>query len=765
MSAHIEENIGSGKTSLKFSSLSMDSWSSSKSSLSKREEEENGFAGQQSGLERALRNRWNNALQATTLAVSLLFISVVGFYVSTGAVQDVFSLLFRSHVGSSSSLNTKTSSSSSSSSSNDLTITAVGEYDDSSMASYPFLEGAFLAEAWHDTLFSVQDVSAGCEYQYTFYGPTDAANGVDASSYKPDPNSDGQITWTPEATGKYTMTTTETCKKDSGDSSASSTRTSRNTVWVKYIRREVTTLSDRDRDDFLDAFATMWEVSTTRGKELYGDAYKSLHYFAQIHNDAGANAICDEFHGGLGFVNNHLYLGSFLEQSLQLVNPRTALHYIEYTKYFSDSSFAEHEKNSLDGGTWTELMTSKYFGSNDPVSGKIIDGRWADFVLPTLTDDFFIDHAIDPDSTFFPDEEKLWLLRTGPHMNSPYGLLRSPWNYNPSNYTIRYNNVNQINASLVDEGAMAYYSGVTCTDLDIFIEDHVVDQPLVEYLTSAEDDSHGKIHFSFGGAGGDYAYSVNQYLMKHHGFSDQMLIVAAQAAQTFFKFYLAIPPETFEYLNGFPFPLNCSAVPWQDGELTTTAWPNEEGGPTCEINPYYTKNEDNLEILMAMYFADFWNALGSSTPQTNTMQTILDMDFSERKKVMKLLCSRMSFDGDMAGSGAATDPLFWVAHGSVERLMQHIMLNDGPSDKIYNNTKLDCSGHNNDGTKAWLSGFTFSDLSVAPEEVTNTDLITFLDPTGSDMHMKLNYVYDSNDYSFCSNSNVWFDSSRRKSRR
>jgi hypothetical protein len=36
------------------------------------------------------------------------------------------------------------------------------------------------------------------------------------------------------------------------------------------------------------------------GMKIYGSRYKSLHYFASIHNDGGANSVCDEFHGSAG---------------------------------------------------------------------------------------------------------------------------------------------------------------------------------------------------------------------------------------------------------------------------------------------------------------------------------------------------------------------------------------------------------------------------------------------------------------------------------
>jgi hypothetical protein len=110
-------------------------------------------------------------------------------------------------------------------------------------------------------------------------------------------------------------------------------------VWVKYVRRELSTLTDSDRDAFLDAFSTLWNVNTADGVELYGANYKDLYYFAVIHNDAGANSVCDMFHGDTGFINNHMMLGAFLEQSLQLVDPSTCLHYMEYAAYFESANF------------------------------------------------------------------------------------------------------------------------------------------------------------------------------------------------------------------------------------------------------------------------------------------------------------------------------------------------------------------------------------------------------------------------------------------
>lgn len=120
-------------------------------------------------------------------------------------------------------------------------------------------------------------------------------------------------------------------------------------MWVRYVRRELSSLTDDDREAFLDALVTLWQVNTVDGVKLYGANYKSLHYFASIHNDGGANSVCDEFHGGAGFANNHLMLGNYLEQSLQLVDPSVCLHYMDYSKYFEKHAFTQRTLFSLTG--------------------------------------------------------------------------------------------------------------------------------------------------------------------------------------------------------------------------------------------------------------------------------------------------------------------------------------------------------------------------------------------------------------------------------
>jgi hypothetical protein len=218
-----------------------------------------------------------------------------------------------------------------------LTISSVindyGLYGSSGMMPYTFLQDSFLVEPYKETKITLDGTTIGCSYDWSFTKLSDGEIKSSGTSKGCD------IIVTLSSVGEYNLAILEDCGEDLKEVLNMS-------VWVKYVRRELSKLNNMDREEFLDAFHTLWTVSTVAGKTLYGDRYKSLYYFAILHNDGGGNTRCDEFHGGSGFLNNHMYLSAFLEQSLQLVNPRVALHYMEYTKYFSSSNFQARESTN-----------------------------------------------------------------------------------------------------------------------------------------------------------------------------------------------------------------------------------------------------------------------------------------------------------------------------------------------------------------------------------------------------------------------------------
>ncbi|CAB1102266.1 unnamed protein product [Ectocarpus sp. CCAP 1310/34] len=54
-------------------------------------------------------------------------------------------------------------------------------------------------------------------------------------------------------------------------------------VTVKYVRREIRALTDRDRETFFNAVSVLQRVPSAVGRAVYGDKYYSKDYFNRMH--------------------------------------------------------------------------------------------------------------------------------------------------------------------------------------------------------------------------------------------------------------------------------------------------------------------------------------------------------------------------------------------------------------------------------------------------------------------------------------------------
>lgn len=229
------------------------------------------------------------------------------------------------------------------------------------------------------------------------------------------------------------------------------------------------------------------------------------------------------------------------------------------------------------------------------------------------------------------------------HTSSPYGLLRSPWNYNQSPYLARYNNVYRINDSTVigeNVGVIfKFHMGVNCSTYRSYFA-YIDAKPLQTSLINMENDIHGIFHFTFGGVGGDHAVLTANNLKDNHGFTSSNLIALSGSAQHFFKKHFA---------SGLGYPLNCTASPWQytdENFIFSTASAGIIGGPQCDFDNSYYESQLTVTALVK-YFFNF---------DTDTADSVIarvgGMELSEQIVVMKLIANMFPFDGDLASSGA-----------------------------------------------------------------------------------------------------------------
>jgi hypothetical protein len=193
----------------------------------------------------------------------------------------------------------------------------------------------------------------------------------------------------------------------------------------------------------------------------------------------------------------------------------------------------------------------------------------------------------------------------------------------------------------------------------------------------------------------------NEILKSQYGLEDEHILLLAQAVQTFVKRNYPTyeekdyGPKFMKEYHGWQFPFNCTTFPWN--ATTQTLWTTDmpgEPNAICELDAsYYCADQTSLDKFYYMFMGIQYTSGG----ELGTLQDALyAMDVDTQCEVAKIFVKRAGFDGEMAGSGAAMDPLFWVAHGSVERLLQKAIIEGASSDLVYNATTAACSGHLNE---------------------------------------------------------------------
>jgi len=187
--------------------------------------------------------------------------------------------------------------------------------------------------------------------------------------------------------------------------------TSRNFVGkviVRYVRRELRTLDEDDREMFMQAAAKLWSVSMSDGMEAYGSDFKNIQHLTMMHNHLAGDRACDHMHDGLGFMTQHASLTYAFEKSLQSIDPGVTVPYWDWTIDVARNA-AENLTNSA---IWDwDVWKAEYFGSANS-DNTVGSGRWA--YIEIVSDNWNETH-------------------------NPYGYMRAPWNMNSQKWVTRYN--------------------------------------------------------------------------------------------------------------------------------------------------------------------------------------------------------------------------------------------------------------------------------------------------------------------------------------
>lgn len=597
---------------------------------------------------------------------------------------------------------------------------------------YPFLKRDLFAEVYKKntlTFASNLDLPNGvdqsdCQFSHIIesHGQTDSIIIQEGEFLS------GETFFQPTLSGKYSLSISAVCTTTSWTFPTM-------TIYSKYVRRNILELTEEDKEIFLNAYITLWKVSTSDGKKLYGDGYRSMNYFTMVHNDGSTSGVYDQFHGDIGFFPNHMWLSAYVEQSLQAVDPRTCLPVYFYPNDFASESFLSHISNQLDGGRWTRLLSDEFFGNNDPITGRITNSRWVNATLPRLTSEFFQSEDIPTDQTFFPEEDEKWYQHFNiSHIYSPYGILRTPMCYNPSTYLTRYHNLNLLNDPSLESYFQKSYAVYPSDYLAVYQEN--LGTTMKDVLDSLYSSVHGNIHLAFGGTGGPKIKEVYDYLREKHDVSDLELLELNFPLTSFLEAYTPVPGA----LNTEALYIQCDNTPWIDGQLMETS---EEDGPRCYCNPIHTSTSIGLASITHKIMGNI--ASSDDSPLSHLHGMIDSLDLPSQAHVLNKLCGSSVYVGDFYSKSSAPDPLFWVFHSNLDRLFQKIIFDDELTSYEYD-TSSTISGHSINGTAMWMEGYKVIDESLDLGQIANAERFKFLIPTFDEYRDNMKYIYDHSDW-------------------
>jgi len=311
------------------------------------------------------------------------------------------------------------------------------------------IQGGIVAAHLETTIQVVSDAlcSSGLDCSYSYM--------VDGGAVDPEENDHTKVVFTFTDLRAYTVEVTSS----SGASVSMQ-------VMCRYVRRELRSLSDADRQAYFDAVATVYTVPAAEGKKLYGDGYKDAGYFINYHTWMAGERGCDHLHDGMGFLTGHNAITLEFEGVLQSVNVAVITPYWDYT---IDMHQVKEADDNMAVFYESPVFQEDWFGPmGDEKNSYVVTSGAATTYL-----------SVDPNFWDVPETER--------KVENGFGLLRSPWNVANIPFLLRSNKTYGFYSGY-DSGPKCaeFYSAMKYDDLYVFTD-------------FAQANCHGSIHTIIGG--------------------------------------------------------------------------------------------------------------------------------------------------------------------------------------------------------------------------------------------------------------------------
>jgi len=471
-------------------------------------------------------------------------------------------------------------------------------------------------------------------------------------------------------------------------------------VMVKYVRREMRSLTDRDREMFLQAAMVLQRVPTEVGLRRWGRQYRSKDFFTRMHLYFGGTKDCDHWHQGAGFVTSHVAFTLAFERALQSIYPSVTVPYWDITL---ESTFYEPDtwRNSL-------VFAPDWFGAAAPDNDlrTVTKGRWA-FVPATYA---------RPPTTSSSSEQRQQQRQEEEGDNvfsdvqNSYGLLRAPWNNDPTPFLTRASTIYGLENNMKPSGCKEYALALKKTDWMAFSRQ----------LNSA---AHGHIHETVGGSWNhapdfydpDTKVTENVLLFAHE--------IQALSKELWRVDYVQCPQTC---ATDTPWRECQCKCPAHDGSQKKSYDVLFEAGVLDAVDYY---DEDNTLI-------DKWldndGHVYYTLPGYTANESIAIYD-----QLLRVLCSP-GHVGDMFQASSPNDLTFWVLHPAVDRLWHFKRLGDVSNFDDAWQPFHTCYGHNPDDVTPFDRSLFHDDVG-ASHYYTNAQLYDLFDPASA----TIPYIYDN----------------------
>lgn len=466
----------------------------------------------------------------------------------------------------------------------------------------------------------------------------------------------------------------------------------------RYVRREIRSLSDSDREAYLSSLELMYRTPLDEGVSAYGSRFANYELFTTMHNSM---SYC--YHGGDQFITSHAAFTQLLDESLQLLSPHLTQPYWDF---MVDSAQL--------GTEWfrSVMYSDSWFGSVDNAEkeGYVLSrGRFA--YLPV---------ASDPTRKF---------AAFGSDYNS-LGYSTSNRNLNPSPYVQRSRHM----CGLAQNQRLA-----TC---DAFTSCFDTTTSLAEWTLCMEVDVHANMHEWHGGAF-NCAENLGELGRQYPQYGTDLLMFLGTVAHDVWYIY------TKETVSGFT---ECADVACEGDEMGRSAsgGTSEDGqcGCRCSLDFEAMGEEELVQTMEGTLFTlQFIFVNGGSYVvkdeesgewrfSNGGAESVLPYD--DHVKLLRVV-GRLFCEGGLSGplgTGAASnDPIFWPLHPIFDRAWHLLLLSDKYS-ASYDMTWTNGSCHG----ASWGDQQVFKNLLGDERGVryTNEELWAMLGPSNAN----LPYMYD-----------------------